>query len=79
MWQVSLHQKHTKILTQVDFEPTRHDGCDPVELHVPTLTEQLLWCDIDRSEPTRQHEVKLAQRGDGHAKLASGKDHVATV
>jgi hypothetical protein len=34
---------------------------------------------IGRSEPTRQHEVKPAQRDDGHTKLASGRAHIATV
>jgi hypothetical protein len=35
--------------------------------------------DIDRSEPIRQHEVKPIQCDDGHARLISGRDHVATV
>jgi hypothetical protein len=34
---------------------------------------------IGRSELTRQHEVNPTQHGDGHVKLTSGTDYIATV
>jgi hypothetical protein len=65
-----------KSLAQTASGPTPDEGCDPVKLHVVSL---LHGHDISRSEPTRQHEVKPTQCNDGHAKLASGRDHIATV
>jgi hypothetical protein len=34
---------------------------------------------IGRSETIKQHEVKPARRDDGHDKVTSGRDHVATI
>jgi hypothetical protein len=80
MWQVSSDQN-----------PTKEHGPP----NGPLLTKGVTWsnrmsphyytspvlhgCLIDRSESTRQHEVKTAQRDDGHVRLTSGRDHVATV
>jgi hypothetical protein len=36
-WQVSLHQKSTKSLTQVAFELTHDEGCDSIESPVTPL------------------------------------------
>jgi hypothetical protein len=64
-----------KSLTQMAFEPTPDEGVTRSSLLLPHYwtSPVLHGCSIDRSEPTRQHEVKAAQRDDGHAKLANAE------
>jgi hypothetical protein len=63
------------------FEPTPDKGCAPVKLPAASLLPVSVQHErnIDRSELTRQHEVKPTQHDDGHAKLTNDREHNATM
>jgi hypothetical protein len=63
------------------FEPTSDEGVTRSNRLWPRCcTSSVLHRrDINKSEPTRQHDINPSQHDDGHAKLTNGKDHVTTV